>query len=103
MEKPTFGILIRDRFGAEVFGTNTFHDAEAPAEHHSAEASTVEAELELNLGAGSYSITVALHSGSTHTVDNYDWIDHAIVFEIVPRPGDRFIGPAPIPCKLRWA
>ena len=51
----------------------------------------------LNLGPGSYSVTVALHSDVTHLEDNYDWWDKALVFEVVRGPETFFVGVAHLP------
>jgi lipopolysaccharide transport system ATP-binding protein len=51
----------------------------------------------LNLGPGSYSVTVALHSDITHLEDNYDWWDKALVFEVVRGPEPIFVGVAQLP------
>jgi lipopolysaccharide transport system ATP-binding protein len=97
---PTVGILIRDRLGNDVFGTNSFYVA--PIEEPCApdEEVTVEFEARLNLGPGVYTLTVAVHGDATHLVNNYDWWDKVIGFEIVPGPEPRFIGSAWLPVRL---
>ena len=82
MELPTIGFSIRDRFGGEVFGTNTFHLGQA---RRKVNAGTIEVEFEftMSLGVGSYSMTVAAHTLDTHLEENYDWWDQALVFEIL--------------------
>jgi len=99
---PTFGILIKDRLGLEVFGTNTYYGSSGSALEIGEEVAFAEAKLSLNLGPGSYSLTVAVHSGAEHTDENYDWVDHAIVFDVLPKAGFHFIGTAALPCELRW-
>jgi lipopolysaccharide transport system ATP-binding protein len=85
MPRLTVGFLIRDRLGNDVFGTNT-HYLETPAPPLSPGARydcTFEIER-LALGAGHYSVTVALHDAASHLVRNYDWWDQALVFQIIP-------------------
>ena len=62
---------------------------------------TVDFDIDLNLGAGTYTLTVAVHSDATHLVDNYDWWDKVIGFQIVPGPEPSFIGSAWLPVRLR--
>jgi lipopolysaccharide transport system ATP-binding protein len=97
---PTIGILIRDRVGNDVFGTNTFHVAPIDGTFEPGEVLTADFDLPLNLGAGTYTLTAAVHSAATHLVDNYDWWDKVIGFEIVPGPGPSFIGSTWLPVSL---
>jgi lipopolysaccharide transport system ATP-binding protein len=97
---PTVGILIRDRLGNDVFGTNSFHVAPIKETYEAGDALAVDFEIRLNLGTGTYTLTVAVHSDATHLVDNYDWWDKVIGFEIVPGSEPRFIGVAALPVRL---
>ena len=90
LEQLTVGILIRDRFGNDVFGTNTMLLGET-LPRRAGEAFCAEfCFASLPLGKGSYSITVALHSQEHHIADNYDWWDRALVFEVVADFGEVF-------------
>lgn len=107
LDELTLGALFKDRLGNEIFGTNTFHmglDMEQPSR---GEIETIDFDIpELNLGIGSYSITVALHSTATHLVDNYDWWDKSLVFEVVAGQGPDFVGVCRlpfIPRSARWS
>ena len=48
----------------------------------------------VNLGAGSYSISTALTSSDTHLVDNYEWRDLALIFNVVNKDKPLFVGSA---------
>jgi len=100
----TAGILIRDRLGNDVFGTNTFH-CNAPMPRVDAGCRTaVEFTFDsLPLGAGSFSLTTALHTGDSHISANYDWWDRALVFQVVPGDGPHGIGVCRIPVNVKWA
>lgn len=102
VSKPTFGILLRDRLGVDVFGTNTYYNGPCGPPAVPGSVQVVKVRLELRLGPGSYSITVAVHRGAEHTETNYDWIDHALVFEVLPCAGRHFIGMAALPCSIEW-
>jgi len=79
---PSVGILLRDRLGIDVFGTNTKLAGVTIPDRW--ERWTVRFELDLSLGPRSYFITAAVHSGRDHLETCYDWIDNAMAFEVVP-------------------
>ena len=98
---PTVGILIRDRVGNDIFGTNSFHMDPIDGIWEPGDEMEVEFHVGLNLGAGSYTLTIAVHSDATHLVDNYDWWDKVIEFHVVPGPTPYFVGSASLPVRLR--
>ncbi len=79
----TLGIRIKDRLGQNIFGSNTHHMGTPIGAVAAGEALTVEFRFPLNLGPGSYSVATALHSADTHLVDNYEWRDLALVFNVL--------------------
>lgn len=86
------GYMIKDRLGQSVYGTNTHH---LGCKLESLEADT---EIEyrfnfaMNLGIGSYSVAVALHTADTHLAQNYEWRDLAAVFNVVNMDREEFVG-----------
>jgi lipopolysaccharide transport system ATP-binding protein len=99
----TAGILIRDRLGNDVFGTNTFHLGASRSGLAPGEALMVEFSFtSLDLGAGSYSVTAALHSGDEHTQANFDWWDRALVFEVLPGNAPVSIGVCALDVSASW-
>jgi lipopolysaccharide transport system ATP-binding protein len=98
---PTVGFLIRDRVGNDVFGTNSFHLAPIDGTFESGDELVVHFDFPLNVGPGTYTVTVAVHSEATHLVNNYDWWDKVIGFEVVPGPEPHFIGSAWLPVRLQ--
>ena len=97
---PTVGILIRDRVGNDVFGTNSFHVAPIEGTYEPGEEMTVDFDIQLNLGVGSYTLTAAVHSDATHLASNYDWWDKVIGFQVLPGPEPHFVGSAWLPVRL---
>ena len=95
----TVGFLIRDRLGNDVYGTNTWHlGQKALREIPVGAIACVDCDIPaLNLGPGSYGVTVALHSDLTHLEDSYDWWDNALVFEVVRGSETFFTGIAQLP------
>lgn len=87
----TIGILIRDRFGQDIFGTNTHHlgrqvDLEAGKSYRAS------FPVRLDLGVGMYTLTVAIHTADTHLTDCHHWFDNIAGFEIAGTTGTYFIG-----------
>ena len=81
----TVGFMLRDRLGNDVFGTNTWH-LKSPGLAGLAEGSAATLCWQvpaLNLGPGSYTVSVALHGDMTHIENSYDWWDKAALFEVV--------------------
>jgi lipopolysaccharide transport system ATP-binding protein len=103
IEDPTVGILIKDRLGNEIFGTNTYLRGHSLGTIEPGQAIEVAFTTPLNLGEGLYSITVALHSGPTHTEVCYDWIERAATFQILPTPTDRFTGACRLEVQIEHA
>jgi lipopolysaccharide transport system ATP-binding protein len=99
----TAGILIRDRLGNDVFGTNTFH-CQAP-QHNLAAGQRIAVEFSfeaLRLGIGTFSLTTALHTRESHISANYDWWDRALVFQVVHGDGPMAIGVCRLPVRVAW-
>ena len=84
------GFLIRDRFGQDVFGTNTLlHDCPIKV---SQDMLNVMWNFNLNLGVGQYTLLPALHLGPDHTVECLHWADSICTFDIAEFEGSNFIG-----------
>ena len=77
------GYLIKDRLGQDVYGTNSYHLNQSLKKITKNEIISFLFRFPANLGPGTYSITLALHSGDTHLVNNYEWRDRAILFTVV--------------------
>jgi lipopolysaccharide transport system ATP-binding protein len=76
------GVLIRDRFGQDIFGVNSkqFHENVSLA---AGQEARFEFEILLSLGVGGYTLTVAAHTGDTHLEDNFHWCDAVKTFDVV--------------------
>jgi homopolymeric O-antigen transport system ATP-binding protein len=104
MPHLTAGILIRDRLGNDVFGTNTYRLASNRTELSARERLAVDFRIaDLALGVGSYSLTAALHTDDTHISANYDWWDGALVFQVVPGGGPASIGVCALRVVAEWS
>jgi lipopolysaccharide transport system ATP-binding protein len=101
IERPTVGILMRDRMGNDVFGTNTYHLNVFEPLVREGETLSATFTLGLELGPGSYSVSIAVHTDRTHFDESFDWWDRALVFEVVPNNSFHFIGAALLPVEAR--
>ena len=89
LDDITIGIMIRDRFGQDIFGVNSFH-LKSPIMMQTGDTRLVRYVFdEFNIGPGKYTLTVAAHSQEVHVHDCYQWIDKVAEFEVVS--GDDFI------------
>lgn len=88
----SIGLMIRDRFGQDIFGTNSFHLGKAPDIRKGEQSSWRFTFNEFNLGPGKYTITVAAHRGDTHVAECFEWIDYAKSFEVVSGSSTFFTG-----------
>ncbi|MCR8722040.1 ABC transporter ATP-binding protein [Pseudomonas syringae] len=91
------GYLIKDRLGQPVYGTNTHHMGCKVVDLHAGESLDYVFSFTANLGPGSYSIAVALHTTDSHLSRNYEWVDLTLVFNIVNISQSEFVGLAWLP------
>ena len=101
LDQITVGILLRDRLGNDVFGTNTMHHGSSAPRREGERFCAEFRFASLPLGSGSYSITAALHSLDNHIAGNYDWWDRALVFEVLAQ-GPESVGVCRLPVVVGW-
>ena len=91
IDNLVLGFVIRDRFGQDVFGTNSYHIGEKlPSDVLG--TFQVKWSFCMNLGPGKYTLTTALHIGPDHTVECLHWEDSTLEFEVAGILGPNFIG-----------
>ena len=91
VDKVVVGILIRDRFGQDIFGTNTHH-LQKIISMKAGDAYSYEFDFNLNIGAGKYTLTSAVHRDDTHINESYHWYDNILRFEVLGPKENMFIG-----------
>jgi lipopolysaccharide transport system ATP-binding protein len=101
VERLVYGYMIRDRLGQPVFGTNTHHTDQACLDLNAGDEIEFAAEFSMNVGPGSYSVSVALTSTETHLVKNYQWRDLALVFSVANIEHAQFTGTAWVPPTIK--
>jgi lipopolysaccharide transport system ATP-binding protein len=95
------GFLIKDRVGHSIFGTNTYYQKQPILNLSSGNAFAADFEFDVNLGPGTYSVTVALHTDDSHISNNYEWRDNALIFNVMNIGNPEFIGVSWLPTKVR--
>lgn len=101
VERLVYGYMIRDHLGQAVFGTNTHYTDQSCADLQSGDELEFIARFPMNLGPGSYSVSVALVSSETHMVKNYQWQDLALVFTVANLGLPKFVGMAWVPTVIQ--
>lgn len=92
IERLVLGYGIKDRLGQVIYGTNTHHKSQILESLQAGEKIKYEVAFPANLGPGSYSVQTALASTDTHLVNNYEWRDLALVFNVVNIDKPHFAG-----------
>lgn len=96
LEDVTVGILLRDRYGQDIFGTNS-RLMGVPIGLRRGARLRVDYRLRMDIGVGKYTVTAAVHADETHVLGCYHWCDQVATFEVAGILGDRFTGV----CRLR--
>lgn len=95
------GYMIKDRLGQPVFGTNTYHLKRQLYDLDSPRKIEFHFDFDANLGPGTYSIAVAMHTSDSHIAKNYEWRDQALVFNVINVNKPEFVGTAWMPPVMR--
>jgi ABC-type polysaccharide/polyol phosphate transport system ATPase subunit len=94
---PIVGVLIRNRLGIDVFGTNTRVERKELGEFRAGDRIEVDFRFECLLTQQDYTITAATQhwDGSSQ-----DWLDDVLSFRVVDSKGAA--GVASLPTELSW-
>jgi len=92
IERLVLGYGIKDRLGQVVYGTNTDLKKQPLVNVRAGSLIRFNVTFSASLGAGTYSIQTALVSTDTHLVDNYEWRDLALVFNVINISKPTFVG-----------
>jgi len=99
VEKVVVGILIRDRFGQDIFGTNSYH-LQKPISLKKEQKIIYEYSFNLNIGIGEYTLTIAAHKDETHINETYHWCDNILKFKVAGFNDYKFTGLSKLNVKL---
>ncbi len=86
------GFMIRDKQGHVVWGSNTWHTEQVQSHVSAGERLRYTLDFTCRMGPGSYSVSPALVSSDTHMIDNFEWVDNLLVFEVMNAGHPMFIG-----------
>jgi lipopolysaccharide transport system ATP-binding protein len=91
IDRVVVGMLIRDRFGQDIFGTNTHH-LQSVSSMKKGEMIEYSYNYNLNIGPGKYTLTSAVHKDETHVDESYHWCDNILNFEVAGSKDYMFTG-----------
>lgn len=98
VDNVSFGIMLRDRFGQDIFGINgAMLHATAHVDGQGCGSFVFEA---LNIGKGAYTINLAAHTGATHLENCFHWWDKAASLEVLEDIRHPFGGIARLSARL---
>ncbi len=99
VDDMTAGFVIRDRFGQDVFGTNSFY-LHRSLPMRAGQRLCLEFSLPMEIAPGRYTLTAALHSRENHLENCYYWCDSISRFEVAGVRGTMFAGVCRLPVSL---
>jgi lipopolysaccharide transport system ATP-binding protein len=92
LPRLVIGLMIRDKQGHVVWGTNTWYTHQVLQGVKKNQRVKLSVPFTCGLGPGSYSVTAALTSTETHIVDNFEWTDNILVFDVINVDKPIFVG-----------
>jgi lipopolysaccharide transport system ATP-binding protein len=99
--EASVGILLRDRFGQDIFGVNTAM-LKLPVSLVSGQTGSVDFRISIDLAPGAYTLTTAVHTDTTHIHDCQHWWDNALEFEVVGFKKAPFSGIVGLDCQATF-
>lgn len=100
LDELVIGYMIRDRLGQAVYGTNTVYTQHVIVGAEDGNTYELRARFPMNLGVGTYSVSVALSSTDSHLINNYEWRDLALIFSVAHTRRAPFVGVAWMPPEV---
>ena len=97
VENPIVGILIRNRLGIDVFGTNTRVEGRDLGSFQAGDRLEVEFTFECWLTQQDYTLTAATQHAAG---GSQDWLDDAVTFGVTDRRNTA--GLASLPTHVSW-
>lgn len=87
----TVGIAIRDKYGQDIFGTNTYYN-KIRVDCNKGNSYRCDFIMHMDIGPGKYTVTAAVHSEKDHIESCFNWIDKGVNFEVAGINGPFFNG-----------
>jgi len=92
LPRLVLGYGVKDRLGQVMYGTNTDLKKQELVAVSANSRYVFNIYFNANLGPGTYSVQTALVSTDTHLVNNYEWRDLALVFNVMNINKPHFAG-----------
>jgi lipopolysaccharide transport system ATP-binding protein len=87
---PILGFYLRDRMGTDLMGINTYQEQSHLPAAQPGDYLTVDFLLPMRIRPGHYSINPGL-SYNQHEMRYMDWLNHALVFEVIDSQAGRTV------------
>jgi lipopolysaccharide transport system ATP-binding protein len=94
IETLVMGFGFKDRLGQVVYGTNTWYTDQIITKPDIGQKYIFHVKFISTIGAGHYSVQVALVDQKSHLSANYEWRDRALMFEVINSDKPFFMGSA---------
>jgi lipopolysaccharide transport system ATP-binding protein len=94
LHQLVLGYAIKDRLGQVIYGTNTALKNRVEFDVAKGDRVVFALSFLANLGPGTYSVQTALTSSDSHLVNNYEWRDLALIFQVLNINKPHFVGSA---------
>lgn len=92
VDSLVLGFLIKDHLGQQIYGINTHRLGKVLANVKQKDWIQFSFDFPVNLGRGSYSISLSLARADSHLDGNYEWMDRALIFHVVNASKEDFVG-----------
>ena len=83
IERLVLGFGIKDRLGQLIYGTNSDYQNQVIGKVLPNSRTHFDINFSILMGPGSYSVHTALTSSGKHFVDNFEWHEHALHFNVI--------------------
>lgn len=97
LDDIALGVLLRDRYGQDVFGQNT-HQHQQAFSMRKGERKAIVVRIKADIAPGKYTLSAALHSSDHHLDDCYWWHDNLDSFEVAGYHYSKFSGFCRLEC-----
>ena len=102
LNDTTVGFLIRDRYGQDIFGTNTYHYG-YKNKLEKGKTYSFSFVVRMDIGPGVYTVTTAIHTKDAHIENCFHWLDSSVEFKIAGNYNNYYIGLCKLYPELRIA
>lgn len=100
LPKLVLGLMLRDRTGHVIWGTNTWHTRQILETPTVGQKLHFDIAFDCDLGPGSYSFSTAMTGSDTHLDANYEWQDNVVVFDVVNTTRPIFVGSSALNAQI---